>query len=129
MGLFVVFGVSGLSFAVFQAWKSDQIPKIAVSSEIDDTAIEAALAEAPKLPPVRLAAAGRSAQQSTDIITRASFETAETAEVDQRPPKDPPLRGAWLTGTIEAIDEKVQPAGRPMPTFEKPLRQPPVIDP
>lgn len=129
MGLLVVCGVAGLSFAVFQTWKTDQIPQVVVSSEIDDTAFEAAPEEAPKLPPVRLATAGTPAQRSTDIITRAAFETAETAEADQRLRKEPPLRGAWLTGTIEAIDEKLQPAGRPMPTFDKPLRQPPVIDP
>lgn len=131
-GLLVVCSVVGLSYAVFQTWKLDQTPKVVGSTATDDVPLEVALArpaEPSSLAPVRLAADGQPAQVSTDNIAQVAFETAEATEPEPRVRQEPPVRAAWLTGTIEAIDEKIQPAGRPMPTFDNPLRQPPVIDP
>lgn len=132
LGLLIVCSGVALTYAIYRAWKSDQPPVASRSTDVDEGAVEAVLADSAKVPqpaPVTLAAARASQRPSEPGVAQAAFEAADTTDSDHRVRKEPPRRAAWLTGTIEAVDEKAPPVGKPIPTFDKPLRNPPAIDP
>lgn len=124
MRLFAVCGVVGFTLSVYQAWHADQRSTVATSA-FDEVFV----AE-----PERVSSTPTPVTQRPDLlsdakIARAAFETTETSDIDRPVRKTPPRRAAWLTGDIEGIDEPLAPVGKPIPTFDRPLPQPPAIDP